>query len=163
MTKNDIKNIQLARLGPNDIEHILDLLINHYFKETAFNSKVTPSWENCRSYIMGWLTKPQTFVLGAIDVVNKELIGLVSLECGHTYYEELEMDMMLYVVRKDWRGTGVSREMNKFMEHLGQELGAKVIYSPCASGLSEKADKIWVNLFTKAKFVKLGTTMAKFY
>lgn len=140
------------------MEGVQALLYPGYFSETIFNG-LTYSAENTRLMVESYIR--DKFTLLAVDYTGK-VIGLAVLLAGRTYYEEVEADIEFLCVAEECRGTDVARMLvSSIIDVAENTFGAKVFYASCCSGISEKNDALWVNLWSKFNFKKLGTVMIR--
>ena len=139
----------------NDIDDIQGLLYPHYFEESHY-SDLTYSAKHTRRTIEGFISN--NCILAK---VSGKLCGIISSYFINSYYEEIEADIDLMFVLPECRGTGISRAMvKKILEHADLN-GVAIVYTSCASGISDKNEKLYSNLFGKFGFKPLGTELIR--
>ena len=139
-----------------DADKIQGLLYPHYFNESIFKT-LKYNAQSTRDVINGYFDGG--VVLIAED--GEKAIGFCVLSAGRTFYDDIEADVEMFFVLPEYRGSGVSREMIKNVVAAADMNGAAVIYSSCLSGIGEKNDSLWKNLWGKYGFKQLGTIMMR--
>lgn len=147
--------MEVTRMTLADVDNILENIYPAYFAEAVYN-KLTPSMENARITVSEY-AKAWAYVAKEDDKV----IGLAVADAGRTFYEEVEFDINMFYVHPDYRGSGVARSLRDVLLATADALGAKVVYTACLSGISEGNEKLYMNLWAKKDFQKLGTVMIR--
>jgi GNAT superfamily N-acetyltransferase len=141
----------IRRATIDDLEEVLDV-VRPYFKESFWGNHLTYSEEKTRAKFYGYLSG-YTFVID-MDGIK----AIATLNFDYMCSEELICDYEFFYVRKEARGTGVSRLLQEGCENFAKMMQARIM---CACEASGVEDNLWVNLFKKYKFEKLGTVMVK--
>ena len=147
--------MEVSRMTIDDVDNILDNIYPAYFSEAVYN-KLTPSLTNARLTVSEWAN---TWAFVAKE--EGKVVGLAVADAGRTFYEEIEFDINMFYVHPDYRGSGVARSLRDVLVATADALGAKVIYTACLSGISEANEKLYMNLWAKKAFQKLGTVMIR--
>lgn len=144
----------------NDAIAIQNVLYPEYFQETVYRS-LDYSAEGTLNYIAQWIA--EGFCSYAKDE-SGEIAGVFAMGFAQTYYKQHECDVVMFYVRPKHRATGLSRMMVKAIDGLCKNHGnVGAIYTSCASGVSERNNKLYRNLYKKFGFQVLGTEMVKVY
>lgn len=106
-----------------------------------------------RERFTNYLTQCDTFV---VDING--IVAMGTLVLDYFFSDELVCDLEFFYVSKEARGTGVSRMLRDGLTDFAKLKGASIM---CACGSSGFDDGLWVNLFRKIGFSKLGTTMVR--
>lgn len=142
-----------------DREDIVDMLME-YFHETIYSKSLTPNRERVGVLVDLAIEQDRAYIVRSLD---DELAAYMAINPVYTYYDQPEMDIEIFVVHPDFRGTGASRVMVDVVKLKSEQLGCGVIYAQCGSGINEfKNDQLWRNLFTKKGFHILGTELVFF-
>ena len=139
----------------DDAQDIQNLLYPSYFEETAYKG-MTYNADNTRNQVLSWLED-----LCFIARAEGKVVGVAVTRLLRTFYDEIEADVDMFVVHKDYRGTGVARDLVNAVVANAEANNAKVIYTSCLSGLGETNDKLYQNLYKKFGFEPLGTVMIR--
>ncbi len=145
--------LEIATL--DDVDAIQTLIYPEYFNETIYSGQEYDP-ENTKDVIKSWIENACI-----IAKKNGELIAVASMYFLKTFYKDLEAEIVMFFVKKEHRGTGISRDLVFNMVAHAERNGCKIIYTSCASGISEKNDKMYFNLFSKYGFKKLGTELVR--
>lgn len=140
-----------------DIQSIMEMLYPDYFEETIFGKAMTYDEDNTYEMV-------RNYVHNKICVLCKDgenIAGIAVILAGNTFYKEIEADIDFFMVRKRYRKTVVARMLAEEAQKQAEKIGAKVIYAACASGIDDKNDNMFSNLWKKYGFEKLGTAMIK--
>jgi L-amino acid N-acyltransferase YncA len=146
----------IEKMTLDDVEGIMENIYPAYYAETNTYNKLTPSLDNARITIADYINR-WSFVAKE----DGKVVGIAVADAAHTFYEELEFDINMFYVHPDYRGTGVARALRDMLISESERIGAKVIYSGCLSGVSESNEQVYLNLWAKAGFVRLGTVMIR--
>lgn len=150
---NSKSSLTLRKANENDVPEILEIMSQGHHRESAYKN-FTYSPLNTEICVRRWINEAETILVTAGDI-----IGLSVCHTYKTYYEEWEGYIEYFYVRKEFRGTGVSRLLVEASINLMKQNGARIIYADSASGISDENDKLWKNLFGKYDFKHLGSTM----
>ena len=138
-----------------DVNQIQDLMYPTYFEESIYkSSKYDPV--RTRMTITEWL--------GAECYVAKDgdrVAGVFAMFFAYTFYQDLETDVMMFFVHPNYRKTEVARMLLNKLVEVSDNAGSKKIYTSCASGISEKNNQLYMNLFKKFNFEVLGTELLR--
>jgi GNAT superfamily N-acetyltransferase len=143
----------LKKATINDIPEILKIMSAEHKKESVYKN-FTYSPANTEICVRRWIDEAEVILVDA-----QGIIGLSVFHTYKTYYEEWEGYFEYFFVRKEFRGSGVSRLLVEASVSLMKQNGASIIYADSASGISDENDKLWKNLFGKFDFKHLGSTM----
>lgn len=147
--------IEIKPATIKDIDAMQGLLYPAYFKESGFKG-LTYNAENTRHMVESYLGNV-TFIAWDGD----KAVGFGSMVIGRTFYDEIEADCEMFFILPEYRGKGVSRLLVEALTKTAELNGAKVMYSSGQSGISDKNDKLWNNLWSKFGFNYLGTIMVR--
>lgn len=147
--------IYLTIAQEKDIDAIEELL-KIYMSESAYKN-MTYSSENTRDCIKGWLESDFFFLAWE----GKKLVGLAVMGLMRTFYEENEADVDMFYIHPDYRGKGVSRMLVENIVKNAEANKCGVVYTACLSGISDKNNKLYKNLWGKFGFGELGTVLIK--
>lgn len=139
-----------------DVDDIQCLMFPTYFKESTY-SGLDYDPVRTRMTITDWINEI-CFVAKSKDRV----VGVFSMFITQTFYKQKECDVLMFFVHPDYRATGVSRMMVNELNKQADLNGAAVTYTACASGISNKNNKLYTNLFKKFGFDMLGTEVVRF-
>lgn len=140
----------------SDLDDIIDFT-RPYYQESVYSNYVTYSESACRRTLEGWLNSSHVIVVGHDAILG---VGVVTI--GQTCYEELEAEINLFYVSKDYRGKGVSRLLADAITEFAKLHKARIIHASNMSGMDGNNDKLWINLFRKFGYETIGTTLARF-
>lgn len=148
---------QLQLATQDDVQKIQDILYPGYFNETIY-SGLEYDPVSTRGYIREWIDGGYCFYA----TCNGEVVGVLSFFIHQTYYKQNECEVIMFYVKPEHRGTGLSRTMVKLIDKLCKESGkVHVIYVSSASGKGGNNDALFTNLFKKFGFKVLGTELIK--
>lgn len=145
----------VTRMQPEDVDNILRDIYPAYFAEAIYN-KLTPNMEHARVTVANYLN--------SFSYVAKEddlIWGLAVADMGNTFYEEIECDINMFFVHPEARRSGVARAMRDAILEDAKAYNAAVIYTSCLSGISQENEQLYMNLWAKVGFQKLGTVMIR--
>lgn len=141
----------LRRATINDLEEIIKFTRPYHTE--SFWGQSNYSEARTRERFTHYLTDCDTFV---VDIGGIRAMG--TLVFDYFFSDDLVCDLEFYYVGKEFRGTGVSRLLRDALTDFAKLKGAVIM---CACGSSGFDDGLWVNLWRKLNFKKLGTTMVK--
>jgi len=148
------RNIQLVEAKPGDEEIILDLLYPGYFNETVF-SNMEFDRDQCLETIQVWLNHS----IVAAAVIDGVFAGFGVLTLSKSFYKQTEADIEMFCIKPEFRGSGASRAIRDILIETAKANEVKLMYASCLSGMGETNEKLFINLWKKAGFKKLGTMM----
>lgn len=141
-----------VRLAEVEDFPLVERLCYQFFSETMYKV-LDYSKENTLEMIRDW----QYILL--IETGDGVPAGFCSLNVCHTYYVQKEGDVDKFYIVPEFRGTVASRMLAGSVVKLAKALDAKIVYALCGSGISEKTDRLFHNLWAKFGFKKLGVLM----
>lgn len=147
----------LRRATVDDIDRLLEFT-RPYFEETAYKNKLTYSNENSRLACRIIVTNANMFLYEH----DGEILGISAVSFSKTFFEELEAEFEFFFIKEEYRGSGIARLLVEFCTDFAKQSGASIIYAASNSGMSDKNDKLWCNLFRKFGYEFLGSQMFKF-
>lgn len=136
----------------SDLDEIIQVC-RPYFDESFWGRHTRYSDEKTREKFTYYLTGLNTFV---VDIEGICAIAVLAMD--YVFSEDLTADYEFFYVSEHARGTGISRLLQEACENFAKLSGARIM---CACGSSDVEDNLWVNLFKKFKYEKLGTVMVK--
>jgi GNAT superfamily N-acetyltransferase len=147
--------IKIEKATYRDVNQIQDLMYPIYFNESAYSDfEYDPV--RTRMTITTWLSG-----LCFVAKDKNKIAGVFSMYFAQTFYKHLETDVEMFFVHPDYRGTQVARLLVDEMVRQSDMAGSKIIYTACASGINEKNNKLYTNLFKKFGFKELGTEVMR--
>jgi N-acetylglutamate synthase-like GNAT family acetyltransferase len=141
----------------DDLNSICEFL-RPYHDESVYSGFTYDDLQS-RIYMCEMITGENSRV---IIVEHGFITGLAVLSFRKSFFKELEADISMFYIGKEYRGTGVSRVLVDACTNLAKSLGAHIIRADNVSGLDKKNDAYWTNLFSKFGYQKLGTTVVRF-
>jgi ribosomal protein S18 acetylase RimI-like enzyme len=141
---------------PNDADALIDMFYPAYFDESGY-SKLTYDEVNSRITLSSWLSDNCCIKVTS----NDKIVAFASMGFMRSFYKEIEADVTMFYITKDYRGSGISRAMCDKLVKIAEEYGAQVMYSSCFSGMDEKNNNIFINLWKKYGFRVLGTVLIR--
>jgi len=140
-----------------DAQDIQNLLYPDYF-EASIYSGLDYDPVSTLQYIYEWIS--EYCVLARDDAGS--IVGILGFYLANTYYKQKECDIVIFYIHPDHRGKGVSRMLVKFLNGFCEKRGdVGVIYTTSGSGMSEKNNMLYTNLFKKEGFEVLGTELIR--
>lgn len=139
-----------------DIDEIEGFLYPDYFDETTY-SGLDYDEALTKQQIAAWVSEDATIIIRSAG----KIAALGVMQLSRTFYKQIEADIAMFVVGKKYRATGISRALIDFLLRIADENQAAVIYSSCLSGIGDKNNKMYVNLWKKYGFRELGTVMVR--
>ena len=97
-------------------------------------------------------------IIYVADIDNK-LVGFGSLVIATEFFDEKEADVNKFYVQPEYRGTGIARQLAECLVKCAIANNARVIYALCGSGIDDKNDKLFENLWKKYGLKKTGCLM----
>lgn len=146
-------SLHIAR--PEDVSAIQSLMYPGYFQESTY-SGLTYDHDQTRAMIENWLHD-----VCIVAKVEGRIVGVAAMYYVRTFYKEPEADVEMFYVAPEYRGTGISRALVDTLVQNADANRCAVIYTSCASGISEKNNLLYRNLFKKFGFNVLGTELAR--
>jgi L-amino acid N-acyltransferase YncA len=147
--------MSIEKMTLDDVDSIMENIYPAYFAEAIYN-KLTPSLDNARITVADYVNR-----WSYVAKEDGKVVGIAVADASHTFYEELEFDVNMFYVHPDYRGTGIARALRDKLIEEHNRIGAKVMYSACLSGVSENNEQVYLNLWAKAGFVRLGAVMIR--
>lgn len=141
----------IRRATINDLDEIIRFTRPYHTE--SFWGQTKYSEEKSRQRFTSYITEGDTFVVDMNGIV-----AMATLVFDYFFSDDLVCDLEFFYVGKDFRKTGVSRLLRDACSDFAKLRGARIM---CACGSSGFDDGLWVNLFRKIGFSKLGTTMVK--
>lgn len=135
----------------NDIEAV-EALCREFAEQTMYGKVMTYSREKALECIKEW----SSILVAEID---GKLVGFGALVIATEFFEEREADIDKFYVQPEYRGTGIARMLAENLVKLAIANDARVIYALCGSGIDEKNDKMFENLWKKFGLKKTGCLM----
>lgn len=148
-------NLNLSVATIYDIEPIEELL-KEYMAESTYNG-LTYCKDGTVNMILSWLNEGFFFIVKD----GEKVVGLAVMALMKTFYKELEADVDMFFIHPDYRGTGASRMLVDNIVQNAEANNCKVIYTACLSGISDKNNKLYKNLWGKFGFRELGTVLIR--
>ena len=149
----------IREAGVLDITPIIDFL-RPYHGESMFGKRGRVIDEDrLLETIGGAVLQDEWIVLVSLDDIGVN--GVILAQTGYTFYQDLEMDIDLFYVSPDARGTGVSRMLVEEIINVAKNKKIGIIYCGCHSNMSDggKNNKLYTNLFKKYGFEVTGTNL----
>lgn len=135
---------------------IQSLIYPAYFQETIF-SNLTYDADMTKQLIGEWINNNIT----GLVLVDGVIAGFAVMCLSRSFYKEIEADVEMFYILPQYRGTGASRALIDGLMKTGEANNVAVMYASCLSGISEKNEKLYINLWKKFGFKKLGTVMMR--
>lgn len=133
----------------------IQALLEPYVMESTYGKRVTYDPVSAREYIIGYvLDGPAVLVYS-----GEELVGFGNITVARTFYKEPEADIEMFYVKPEHRATGAARVLSAEMKAEILRQGAVVAYTGCLSGIDARNDSLYVNLWAKQGFTRLGSVM----
>lgn len=143
-------NIRLAT--KEDMQEIYDLLVP-YQAESWFNGAKVDKQRSI-DYINAWIDHAIAILAYDDDL----LVGISVVAFTYTFWEEKEGEIDFMYVRESHRKTNVSRILRDESIRQMDYNGAEIQYAMSASAVQEQ---LFINLWAKRGFKKLGVLMAR--
>lgn len=152
------KTWKLMPASLNDVVEIEEFLGGNYFNEVVYSSVMEYDPLATRRYITEWLFGGDCVIARGED---DSIVGVFSTFITTTYYKQPECEVIIFYVRPDYRGTGLSREMAKYLVKIADIYEVGAIYTSSASGIGKTNTSLYANLFKKFGFQELGTELVR--
>jgi GNAT superfamily N-acetyltransferase len=137
-----------------ECREIINILCEHYLKETIFTS-MTYDHALTVKKVYEWIASGSCLVIQD----KSKIVGLCVVEIGNTFYVEPEADIAMFYIMPEYRATEASRLIRDAAIQFAKTKGAALIYSLSGSGISDRNDNLYCNLWRRAGLQKLGTCM----
>jgi len=147
----------ITEVQANEIEEVRDFLLENYFAESIYSDNLQHDPDASLEYINSWLG--EVFYI-ARD--GEKIVGVLAATIVTTYYKQPECQVIVFYIHPDARGTGLSREMVELLIKIAGINNVGAIYTTSASGIGEKNNELYTNLFEKYGFQQLGTELVRF-
>lgn len=135
----------------NDIDAV-ESLCREFAEQSMYGKVMTYSRENALECIKNW----SSILVAEID---GKLVGFGAIVIATEFFNEREADIDKFYVQPKYRGTGIARMLAESLIKLAIANDARVIYALCGSGINEKNDKMFENLWKKFGLKKTGCLM----
>lgn len=139
----------LRKATIDDLDEIVSFS-RPYFDESILKG-TEYSKERSRERFLSYIQDHYTIVFD-----ENGILGMATLILDNFHSDDLICDVEMFYVSPEARGTGVSRLLRDACVNLAKLLGARKIFACSSSGVD---DRLWINLFSKSGFKKLGTVM----
>ena len=147
--------LEIVRATPADAAEVFGLLYPDHFNNCGF-SHMRFSHEHSVNMLSNWLSN-----VAWLARVDGAIAGFCSMLVGHTFFEDPEAVVEMFYVNKKFRKCGISREFIKRLVADADALGVGNIDATCLSGINGNNDTLWMNLWGKFGFKKLGSIMIR--
>lgn len=142
----------MIRYATDDDIDAVESLCREFAEETMYGKVMTYSKENALECIKNW----SSILVAEID---GKLVGFGAIVIATEFFNEREADIDKFYVQPKYRGTGIARMLAESLVKLAIANDARVIYALCGSGINEKNDKMFENLWKKFGLKKTGCLM----
>lgn len=142
----------MIRYATDDDIDAVELLCREFAEQSMYGKVMTYSKENALECIKNW----SSILVAEID---GKLVGFGSIVIATEFFNEREADIDKFYVQPKYRGTGIARMLAESLVKLAIANDARVIYALCGSGINEKNDKMFENLWKKFGLKKTGCLM----
>lgn len=149
------RKVHLEIAEMKDAESIRDLIYPSYFDESIYRD-LTYDPDMTLNVIKGWL-RDRSFIVK--DSESGKVVGFATIAFLRSFYKETEGDVEMFYVLPEYRGTWAARLLVNCLVENARANDAKVIYTSCLSGIDEKNNTLYVNLWKKFGFKTLGTVL----
>lgn len=146
--------MQVSVATLQDCREIVNILCEHYLKETIFTGMTYDHAKTVKK-VYEWLASGSCLIIKD----QSSIVGLCVVEIGNTFYVEPEADIAMFYIMPEYRATQAARLIRDEAIRFAREKGAMLIYSLSGSGISDRNDNLYCNLWRKAGLQKLGTCM----
>ena len=142
----------------SDVNDIIQT-IRPYHKESMFKEKRIGNEDRLfmtvHNSVMGdgWTT--------LLSITDRSISGILIAYENYSFYDDSEMDIDFYYIPKEYRGSGVSRELIKAIKNIAIKRKIGIMYCGCHSNMADggKNNNLFVNLFKKYGFEETGTNL----
>jgi len=142
----------MIRYATDDDIDAVELLCREFAEQSMYGQVMTYSKENALECIKNW----SSILVAEID---GKLVGFGAIVIATEFFNEREADIDKFYVQPKYRGTGIARMLAESLIKLAIANDARVIYALCGSGINEKNDKMFENLWKKFGLKKTGCLM----
>lgn len=151
----------IKRIGPKDAPRIVALLSEYHY-QTPHNESRVFNFEVALDSVRKQLSQNECFCFLVTEQETGEACGFAQVFIYPWVWEDLNATIELFYIKPEYRGSSVGRELANFICEQLDDPSIGYISAGNESGLGEKNDKIWENLFKKQGFIKMGSTMGYF-
>jgi len=152
--------MNLVFFEESDIDAVSEFLTN-YLAEAAQGRHLTFSTEVTKK-TLSKITQSVDRAKGIIVKDDQDVIcGFAAWTVTFSWFAEPEVDLIMFYVLPEYRGTGVARLMADYYSRIASSVGAKIRYTRCESGMSKKNVDLYKNLFAKFGYEYLGPVFMK--
>lgn len=142
----------MIRYATDDDIDAVESLCREFAEQSMYGKVMTYSRENALECIKNWSS-----IL--VAEINGKLVGFGAIVIATEFFNEREADIDKFYVQPKYRGTGIARMLAESLIKLAIANDARVIYALCGSGINEKNDKMFENLWKKFGLKKTGCLM----
>lgn len=142
----------MIRYATDDDIDAVESLCREFAEQSMYGKVMTYSRENALECIKNW----SSILVAEID---GKLVGFGAIVIATEFFNEREADIDKFYVQPKYRGTGIARMLAESLVKLAIANDARVIYALCGSGINEKNDKMFENLWKKFGLKKTGCLM----
>ena len=142
----------MIRYATDDDIDAVESLCREFAEQSMYGKVMTYSRENALECIKNW----SSILVAEID---GKLVGFGAIVIATEFFNEREADIDKFYVQPKYRGTGIARMLAESLIKLAIANDARVIYALCGSGINEKNDKMFENLWKKFGLKKTGCLM----
>lgn len=142
----------MIRYATYDDIDAVESLCREFAEQSMYGKVMTYSRENALECIKNW----SSILVAEID---GKLVGFGAIVIATEFFNEREADIDKFYVQPKYRGTGIARMLAESLVKLAIANDARVIYALCGSGINEKNDKMFENLWKKFGLKKTGCLM----
>ena len=142
----------MIRYATDDDIDVVESLCREFAEQSMYGKVMTYSRENALECIKNW----SSILVAEID---GKLVGFGAIVIATEFFNEREADIDKFYVQPKYRGTGIARMLAESLVKLAIANDARVIYALCGSGINEKNDKMFENLWKKFGLKKTGCLM----
>lgn len=142
----------MIRYATDDDIDAVESLCREFAEQSMYGKVMTYSKENALECIKNW----SSILVAEID---GKLVGFGAIVIATEFFNEREADIDKFYVQPKYRGTGIARMLAENLIKLAIANDARVIYALCGSGIDEKNDKMFENLWKKFGLKKTGCLM----
>lgn len=146
---------EIYRADQRHAEEIKGLIYPGFFEESTF-SGLTFDHEQTLKQVRSWI---DDLCLIALD--DGKIVGFTAAVGYRSFFKEAEMAVEIFYIAPSHRGTGTSRALVSALTEYADELGIASIQTSCLSGISDENNSLFVNLWGKSGFKKLGTVLIR--
>jgi len=141
-----------------DVRGIRDMLHESYYSESIYNDNLEYDANAAAEYIASWVNE----ICFIARNESNEIVGVLSAFLMKTYYKQPECQVVVFYIHPSERGSGLSREFVDLLVKTADLNQAGATYTTSASGMGDKNNELYTNLFKKGGFIELGTELVRF-